>query len=383
MDLVFIARWFGSKTVRQATDFCRQAKRIVNEQRDLLKPEAVQMMNGAIAHLREGLRTENKTELQSRMTSLEQAASKWLRPYPNPGIRDNVKELLVAVTVILSFTTFFLQLTKIPTGSLQPTLFGITYTNLISRPDAVIPGRMQRILDYWIKGIQYFHVEAQAEGYLVVQPPRRVFPFIKKQTLVIGGKSHTMWFVNDELTARAGLHSGMQFRKGVAGDHLFVDRITYNFRKPERGEIIVFKTKGIEPLPQNQLYIKRLVALGGERVRIGDDQRLIINDRRLDASTPRFENVYTFDPTQRPENSYFGHANARVGRKFGSDHVAPLFPDERAEFLVPENGYLAMGDNTLNSSDSRSWGAVPEQNVIGKAWLVYWPITERFGFGYR
>jgi signal peptidase I len=45
--------------------------------------------------------------------------------------------------------------------------------------------------------------------------------------------------------------------------------------------------------------------------------------------------------------------------------------------------FFAMGDNTLNSSDSRSWGDVPRENVIGKCWFVYWPFTERFGWGTR
>ena len=95
-----------------------------------------------------------------------------------------------------------------------------------------------------------------------------------------------------------------------AGDHLFVDRITYNFRPPKRGEIIVFETKGIDSLPQDQFYIKRMVAMGGERVQIGDDRHLIINGKRLDASTPHFENVYSFNPKEPPRDSHYsGHVN--------------------------------------------------------------------------
>ena len=75
-----------------------------------------------------------------------------------------------------------------------------------------------------------------------------------------------------EAAGRAG--SDHVYRKGEdivklrvnAGDHLFVDRMTYNFRLPNRGEIIVFETRGIDSLPQDQFYIKRMVAMGGERV---------------------------------------------------------------------------------------------------------------------
>jgi signal peptidase I len=174
----------------------------------------------------------------------------------------------------------------------------------------------------------------------------------------------------------------------IAGDHLFVDRVTYNFRKPTRGEIIVFQTKGINTLPQDQFYIKRLVALGSEHVRIGDDRHLRINNKRLDASTPHFENVYSFKGPPR-ESAYSGHLNDEVARHTGISGLAPLFPDENAEFVVSPNHYMVMGDNTMNSSDSRVWGDFSEENVIGRSFFVYWPIgrqderASRFGWGTR
>ena len=121
----------------------------------------------------------------------------------------------------------------------------------------------------------------------------------------------------------------------IAGDHLFVDRVTYNFRPPNRGEIIVFETHDIGnqywSLPPDQFYIKRMVALGGEHVRIGNDRHLVIDGKRLDASTPHFENVYSFDPKQPPhESQYSGHVNQTVAaRTNGRPGIAPLFPDRK------------------------------------------------------
>jgi signal peptidase I len=123
----------------------------------------------------------------------------------------------------------------------------------------------------------------------------------------VGGKTHLILFPPDygqsDLVKRMGLELGQVFRKGdtvvqmkiQAGDHLFVDRLTYNFRKPQRGEIAVFQTGGIQhpSMPQDQFYIKRLVGLGGDRIQIGNDRHLIINGQRLDASTPRFRGVYS------------------------------------------------------------------------------------------
>jgi signal peptidase I len=381
------------------------------------------------------------------MGKLEEAARKWFRPYSNPGVRENVKEFLVAVVTILSFTTFFLQLTKIPTGSMQPTLFGITYQDLQGQHSVTlkngmtmwgtitgesatsvtlrtstdrreipkehiaktesgefqVPSTLQRLALYWTKGISYKYLVAPFDGHVLqVGPPKAVFPFIKRQPVLFGNpndqsaqKTLWIWFPPDDRlfsqdNPGAGAF-GRLFRKGepivkaksVAGDHLLVDRFTYNFRKPRRGEIFVFKTKGIEALQQDLLYIKRLVALPNEEVQIGNDRHLIINGKRLDASTPRFERVYEGDFVKN--SPFLGHVNETARKEMGLEGhpLAPLFADEAVRRRLGPDEYLAMGDNTLNSADSRAWGTVPEKNIIGKCWFVYWPFTERFGWGYR
>lgn len=171
--------------------------------------------------------------------------------------------------------------------------------------------------------------------------------------------------------------------KMVTGDHLFVDRFTFNFRQPQRGDIVIFETKGIGGIAQQDTYyIKRLVALGGESVRIGNDQHLVINGQRLDANTPHFENVYSFAPDPK-EYSYFGHVNSATLRKFRPSSGMTYFSDEKEEYKVPTNHFMVMGDNTMNSSDSRYWGDFPREKVIGKSCFVYWPISDRFGWGQR
>ena len=172
--------------------------------------------------------------------------------------------------------------------------------------------------------------------------------------------------------------------KMVKGDHLFVDRLTYNFRRPERGEIIVFKTAGIPGLDQNLFYIKRLAALGGERVSIGNDQHVRINGEKLDAATPRFENVYTFsDEWSDVGHVHFGHVNGRVSLALKRQNLSPIFYDDSSEFVVGDSRYMVFGDNTMNSLDSRQWGDFPRENVIGKSAFVYWPFNQRFGWSHR
>lgn len=387
-----ILHWFLSKTVRQATAMRKHVQKLLNHQRDILSPPAVNAIEVAMANCQQTVaENADKPALEKQMENLEKAANKWLKPYPSPAWRENVEVLLVALAVAMGIRTFFLQPFKIPTGSMQPTLYGVTSENLINQPNFKIPTGLTRIRE-WFKGTSYIHLVAENDGSLeLVESPFRILIFNIWQKLVVGGKTFIIWFPPDygappagSLEGRAGLRRDQSFRKGEdivklrvsAGDHLFVDRMTYNFRPPKRGEIIVFETKGIKKLPPDQFYIKRMVARGGDRVQIGDDRHLRLSGNRLDASTPHFENVYSFNPKDPPnESQYSGHVN--------SPFLAPIFHDQPEGVTVAPDHFMVMGDNTMNSYDSRAWGDFPATNVIGKSFFVYWPITDRFGWGNR
>ena len=419
-----ILRWFFSSTVREACAMRKHMHHLLCAQRDVLTPPAIGAVTLAMNRLRDTIAAgENIGKIRIKMDELDFAANKWLKPYPNALWRENVEVILVAVAVAMAIRTFFLQPFKIPTGSMQPTLFGVVSQNYLSRygprseADFKIPTGWERVRE-WFEGISYIHVVADTDGELqVVEPPVRFLIFNLWQTIWVGGQSQTIWFPPDygeqTLQMRAGLRTHAEFGEGQqcqkdkdlvklrtgAGDHLFVDRLSYNFRKPDRGEIVVFQTKGIQHpmMPQDQFYIKRLVALPGDRVQIGDDRHLIINGRRLDASTPHFENVYSFDPRQPPRESQFsGQLNGTVAVRYNIPPglgLAPLFPDAETVYTnelveIGVNGgekkiasCMVMGDNTCNSFDSRAWGPFPADNIIGKSFFVYWPITKRFGWG--
>jgi signal peptidase I len=414
-----ILRWFISSDVRSAIAMRKHVQRILSAQRDILALPAIENVNGALSDLTNAINTGAKGEaLKKEMAKLEEAANKWLKPYPHAAWRENIEVLLVALAVAMAIRTFFLQPFKIPTGSMQPTLFGVTSVpdftkvdfwksdraeimaqldgQLKQRNAIKIPNGWERVKE-WFAGVSYVHAIAQADGKLEMGQMQHFLIFNLKQTFSIGGVQQTIWFPPDfgeqPIEKRAGIfldpehiyHKGDDVfkMKTCAGDHLFVNRLTYNFRKPERGEIIVFETKGIEGLPQDQFYIKRMVVKPGDHVSIGDDRHLVINGQRLDASTPHFENVYGFNPATPPrESQYSGHVNGTVAQKFGLyPNLAPLFPDAQTIFNNDTDSYMVMGDNTCNSSDSRTWGTLPAKNVIGKSCFVYWPITTRFGWG--
>jgi len=290
-------------------------------------------------------------------------------------------------------------------------LYGVTSVpDAYGHPDerSIDPAKLERPKGWagvaeWFGGVSYLNIKAKVDGEFEPGKPFQILNFTFSnpfkllifniyQSFTVGGVPHRIWFPPDyggsTLEARAGLRSGQYFKEGeqvvkmriVNGDHLFVDRLTYNFRPPQRGEIIVFETKGIPTdyriawrIPDDQFYIKRLVGLGGEQIQIGSDRHLRINGKRLDSSAPHFEKVYGFDKEPARESHYSGHM----------DSGAPFFRDKPEGVEIPPGNYMVMGDNTMNSLDSRYWGYFPSTAVIGRSFFVYWPLTERFGWGYH
>ena len=428
-----ILRWFTSQTVRNACAVQKHYRRLLAAQRDLLAPPAVGAVQLKLNELDAAIAEGHTGRINIKAEELQFAAEKNLKPYPHAAWRENVEVLLVALAVAMAIRTFFLQPFKIPTGSMQPTLYGVNTTPDFSRAasqydyasqngqyslnddmkawlqtemgrqaqrqkDIAIPSGWERIKQS-IHGTSYVHFVAPKEGVVEdIRPPWPSMIFSLYQKIKFAGEWHTIWFPPDygdtDLRHRAGtgFFAGQVYHKGDdvvklkadAGDHLFVDRLTYNFCKPGRGEIVVFATAGTEIAQQDQFYIKRLTVLPGERVQIGNDRHMRINGERLDASTPHFENVYGFNPDKPPrESQYSGHLNGVIAQQYGIVPVAPRFPDEETVFTNGPDSYMVFGDNTCNSSDSRTWGTFPAKNVIGKSFFVYWPITSRFGWGNR
>ena len=395
----------------------KHVQRLLDAQRDILAPAAIGAVTLALNQLRDVIAAgENIGKIRIKMDELDFAANKWLKPYPHALWRENVEVLLVAIAVAMAIRTFFLQPFKIPTGSMQPTLYGVTSKNFLPHeglrgdPKFKAPTGWERVKE-WFEGISYVHVVAQADGPIESVSKMKTFLIFNiRQSLMIGGVEHVMWFPPDygeqNLAMRANLDPGRVYHQGEdvvnikvsAGDHLFVDRLTYNFRKPQRGDIIVFATAGIPEdrrapwrVPDDQFYIKRLVGLGGETLALAQDYEvvgapqsvdgsvpvghLVVNGQPLSASTPHFENLYSFSgvpPGTKTipyhENQYYGHAM-----------IYGLSPGR--EFQVATNHFFVMGDNTMNSLDSRFWGDFPNDSVIGKSFFIYWPITKRFGWG--
>jgi len=125
----------------------------------------------------------------------------------------------------------------------------------------------------------------------------------------------------------------------VPGERVLVAKFYYRITEPQRGDIIVFRY----PIDKRKNLIKRVIGLPGEKIKIANGM-VYING----------------EPLQ--------------GEKFGRTYYDVGFYGE-GERTVPEGSYFVLGDNSQNSDDSRFWGYVPRKNILGRAFVIYWPLT--------
>ncbi len=426
-----ILYWLRSQTVRNACAAHKHYQRQLQAQKDILSADAIAAVQAKLEELHHAIRSRRADAMNLQIGELRHTATQHLHSSSYPGAREVMEVFLVAFAVALSVRTFFLQPFKIPSGSMQPTLYGVNtvpdFADAMSDMEAiaaahangqpvrpryaaraaekfagqqqaqealVIPTGRKRFKE-WFQGVSYVRFVAPADGRVEqVEPPWPTAIFSIWQRIKFAGQWHTLWFPpeygDSDLPHRAGLQYDRLYHQGedviklrvAVGDHLLVDRLSYNFVKPQRGDIVVFSTTGTQIHDPGQFYIKRLVALPGELVQIGDDRHLIINGVRQAASTPHFEKIYGFNPDQPPQdNEYSGYLNGTSDREYRLfRRLSPLFQTEDTIYTNGPGSYLVMGDNTCNSSDSRTWGSIPTENVIGKSFFVYWPLSSRFGF---
>lgn len=132
-----------------------------------------------------------------------------------------------------------------------------------------------------------------------------------------------------------------------AGDHIIMEGITFLSRQPCRGDIVVFKTDGIAPLPPATIYVKRVAGEPGDHVRLSAG-KLFVNDKQVSLSNAVGEITYDLPP------------------------IATAFSPQTG-VTVPSGCYFVLGDNSTNSFDSRFWGSVPRGNILGRVSFCFWP----------
>jgi signal peptidase I len=132
-------------------------------------------------------------------------------------------------------------------------------------------------------------------------------------------------------------------------DYLLVDKLSYRLHEPERGDIIVFKY----PKDPSVNYVKRIIGLPGETIRIEDSKVVVINEKHP-------QGIAISEP-------YVPSTNKTLS----------VSPSGKAEFIVPAGSYFVLGDNRMGSSDSREWGEMPKEDLIGRVLVQAYPL-DRF-----
>lgn len=127
-----------------------------------------------------------------------------------------------------------------------------------------------------------------------------------------------------------------------SGDYLFVDELSFRLREPQRGEVVVFKS----PTNPSDRYIKRIIGLPGETVEIFEGKIVITS--KENAQWILDESTY-LDGTTTPG---------------------------KTKISLKENEYFVLGDNRMFSSDSRVWGVLPRENIVGRVFLRAFPIQD-------
>lgn len=350
----------------------KHGRKLLAYKRDLLKPEGVSDLEAQLEKLAAAVSRRDRARIAAETQGLEALVGKLIPTPSHPGWRENTEVFLVAIVIALGVRTYFLQPFTIPTGSMQPTLNGI----IAVATNEPRPNPIKRMFDYVWFGRNYLDVVSETDDTVLSLIERKRLRFFTFTEIKCERRSYTVQATAEALVRTFKVDLGRKYAAGeviarghiTAGDHVFVDKMSYNFERPERGEVFVFKTTGIrgiesrlDPAMGSQFYIKRLVGLPGDELRI-DPPKIFVNGKEADTAG-----------SQRVMSQQNGYRGYGLGPQGGY-----LSSPERTFELGPAK-YFALGDNSYNSSDSRYWGTVPERNIMGRGFFVYWPFGSHWG----
>lgn len=362
--MIWSSRSRQKKWYRQALHEARHARHMRADLAPAAALEALSRAEEALMAAWEKKAPEQ--EIDAKIDALAEQAHVVYPPKSFPRIRENVEVFTVAICVAMAFRTYFIQPFKIPTGSMEPTLYGI-------KVDAAAQPTFLDRFPFWplkflVTGERFIQVRARASGRLdsVTDYQQR------NHYLRVGGRLHKLQ-KDMALHFRPGNHvvKGQVLASGRvrSGDHIFVNKLRYNFTRPRRGEVVVFRTNRIrhpEIVPTDH-YIKRLVGLENERISIQPPYLFADGEARNELLPVK-------EWLAGHRETYSGYNLAR------SDRAPPPVLRRPTDVLtIGPREFLPLGDNTNASLDGRYFGTVPMESLLGPAFAVYWPFGERWG----
>ncbi len=392
---------------KEARHLVKGAKKYLHYKRDLLDDAKIAEIESRREDLKNSLKSGDKKAVDEAGKQLRATCEKALPRAPQQTWwEENVEVMFVALVIALGLRAYVLQPFRIPTGSMQPTLNGIVIVD--KGEDFEPPWFGARVFQWLWSGTSYKNIIADKDKRAVGLRDASWFLFTRTKVLFDDGSELKVPAATGEVSGQFFVDvdgdripdEGKSYRKGdpilrgtiTTGDLVLVDKISYHFRKPRRGEVFVFDTRGLNTHGQTagnlggqsggSHYIKRLCGVPGDKLQI-DQPHLYVNGQIADepgiARVANREGLYAADPDGTPRKGYHvaspdQRSKYPGGPLFERDDVFELKDTDR----VGMREYAALGDNTANSLDSRYWGAVHEFNLAGPGWFSLWP----FGSGH-
>jgi signal peptidase I len=359
---------FTPRHVKHSRLLLRHARKYLRYKNDLLSGADREEIIGGMENLGSALRRRDHERVHITADTLDKTLHRLTPVNWESHWRENCEVILVAIVVAVGIRSYFLQPFKIPTGSMQPTLNGI-----IGYPSTQPPPNLVRQLgEFIVLGRNYVNVVSREDDQVLQIEQRKFLFFFTLSRLICEHQNFLVYAPPEILSHDFKVFPGRTYRQGDViargavdtGDQVFVDKFSYNFVKPHRGDVFVFRTDNIpgiraDPETGPPFYIKRLAGLPGDTLRI-DAPFLFVNGEKAKG--------YGFQRVMKIQDGYRGYSPGTT-----------LLSDPQKTFRVPEHGYFAMGDNSYNSYDSRYWGPVPEVNLVGRGLFVYWPFSRHWG----
>ena len=358
---------------KRGKDILRHARHIRNHNEDIAGKGGLESLTKAEGELAQVMKNADLPAMEAASLSVLSATARISPRKRFAFIRENLEVLVVAIAVAMGIRTYFVQPFKIPTGSMQPSLYGI-HGFQMDAPTAT--DKMPLSIVRWlITGEKYREIRVSQAGRLQVRQQTRKPGLLEckigPHTYFVPKKNNLQMRRGEMMTTGDVLWRGRQ----KAGDHVFVNKVAWNFLRPRRGDVMVFSTDGIEALeadfptdpngkPISTHYIKRMCGMPNESIGIMPPYILVDGNAINRPSS-----------IARVSSGTDGYGGYRL-----ANYDKPLLRSPKDRIQLGDGQYLALGDNTASSKDSRYWGTVPQQNLVGPAFMVYWPYSkERWG----
>lgn len=387
---------FSPKWKKDALHLVKGAKKFVDYKRDLLAPDRIAEINSRRDDLLAAIKSKDLGKVNEASKQIRAVCENALpKEQPLGWFEENVEVMFVAIVIALGLRAYYLQPFRIPTGSMQPTLNGIIGT---AEAEDKWPALPVRLWEKALRGRTYVHEVVKNDIYVMDLKDTQFMHFFSRSELMLkDGKTIRLPAPTGPLM-ELGLRQALEYARGHgglipkgtvlceghidSGDLVLVDKISYHFRKPMRGEVFVFDTidiKGIQKRSKEagSHYIKRLVGVPGDEISV-QTPNLLVNGKI--AQEPGIQRVIQGKGPYSINSSGYGYAQPERPLESGIFLQQSISKPGEVLKLAAEarpgmREYAAFGDNSSNSQDSRYWGAVKEFNLVGPALFSLWPFT--------